>query len=631
MSVESVGLSCPRCEAPVPADARFCMSCGQPLGGETMGVDEPAAGARHVRLTAATPPPLIAKMRNAKLTGERKPVTALFADIVGLTTLAERMDAEDWTQIINEAFDLMSKAVFHYEGTIAQLQGDAMLAFFGAPVAHEDDPERAVRAALEMIATVAEYAVQLKASQGIDFQIRAGINSGPVIVGNVGSDLRYEYTALGDAVNVAARMQTSAQPGTVLITAQTQRFIAGVFDFEDLGDMAVKGKADPIHVYRVLGVRAERVSSRGLGAVGLSSPLVGRAQELNRLTDLFGVVRAGRGRVAVIIGEPGIGKSRLLSEVHAAADAADAADTTHAADAAHPQSPPVWAEGRCVSFGRTIPYHLVLDLVRSLMAIPDGASDSEARERLHARVNELLTDEATETEGYLAHLLALPLSAPETDLTQGDPTRIQARYVSSIHRIFRALSASGPVVAVCEDIHWADSSSVDTILQLLPHLSAMPVFVLLVGRSETDVPGWRLVDYARSSYGDALAEIRLQPLSDEHSRELVSNLLEIESLPDEVRTKILLRAEGNPFFVEEVIRMLIERGAIVRSGDRWTANDTILGVEIPETLHSLLLARIDQLPDDAKRSLRVASVIGRQFPVRVLERILDKQTGDGKS
>src|SRR5689334_21698825 len=186
-------------------------------------------------------------MRSAKLTGERKPVTALFADVVGSTTLAEQMDPEDWTQIINDAFDLMSKAVFHYEGTIAQLQGDAMLAFIGAPIAHEDDPERAVRAALEMIDSVAEYAAQLKQIQGIDFRIRAGINSGPVIVGNVGSDLRYEYTALGDAVNVAARVQTAAEPGTVMVTAMTQRFITGTFEFEDRGEVEVKGKTEPLH------------------------------------------------------------------------------------------------------------------------------------------------------------------------------------------------------------------------------------------------------------------------------------------------------------------------------------------------------------------------------------------------
>src|SRR3954471_5420745 len=236
MSVESVGLSCPRCEAPVPADARFCMSCGQSLGADA------SAAARQARLSAAAPAPLLDKMRNTKLTGERKPVTALFADVVGSTSLAEQLDPEDWTTIINEAFDLMSKAVFRYEGTIAQLQGDAMLAFFGAPVAHEDDPERAVMAALDMIESIAEFARQLRQTHRIEFRIRAGINTGPVVVGNVGSDLRYEYTALGDAVNVAARVQTAAQPGDVLISSMTQRFVATTFDFEDLGDVQVKGK-----------------------------------------------------------------------------------------------------------------------------------------------------------------------------------------------------------------------------------------------------------------------------------------------------------------------------------------------------------------------------------------------------
>src|SRR5512132_819279 len=200
MTVESPTRSCPRCEAAVAADAKFCANCGQSLTQVTSGDT-----ATHSRLTAAAPEPLIEKMRAAKLTGERKPVTALFADVVGSTALAEVIDPEDWTSIINEAFDLMSRAVFRYEGTIAQLQGDAMLAFFGAPVAHEDDPERAIFAALDMLAAIDEYGAQLRHSHGIEFKIRAGINSGPVMVGNVGSDLRYEYTALGDAVNVAAR------------------------------------------------------------------------------------------------------------------------------------------------------------------------------------------------------------------------------------------------------------------------------------------------------------------------------------------------------------------------------------------------------------------------------------------
>ncbi|MEX2546261.1 MAG: adenylate/guanylate cyclase domain-containing protein [Chloroflexota bacterium] len=603
MSVDSVGLTCPRCEAAVSADARFCMSCGQALGD---GVADD--GARQARISAAVPGPLVEKMRTAKLTGERKPVTALFADVVGSTTLAEQMDPEDWTQIINEAFDLMSKAVFRYEGTIAQLQGDAMLAFFGAPVAHEDDPDRAIRAALDMVAETDEFARQLKSARGIDFRIRAGINTGPVIVGNVGSDLRYEYTALGDAVNVAARVQTAAEPGTVVVSANTQRFVSDAFDFDDLGHVELKGKAEPVQLYRVRGLRAVPGRRRGLESVGISSPLVGRSAELQTLLDLFSVVGAGRGRVAVLIGEPGIGKTRLLAELRAAAGA------------------PNWIEGKCVSYGRTLPYHLVFDIVRSLLGLSVGATESETRLALESRLGELLGDEAGDTIPYFVHLLGLPQSDAEADLTQQDPETLQGRYVAAIHRVLRATTASGPVVLVCEDIHWADKASVELMVLLLPLVTPQPVLLILCGRAETDAPGWRLVSHSQATLGEAMTEIRLQPLSESDSRTLVANLLEIESLPEQVRNQILTRAEGNPFFVEEVIRMLIERGAIVRSGDKWTANETIIGIEIPETLHSLLLARIDQLSDDAKRSLRVASVIGRQFPVRVLGRVLETTT-----
>jgi class 3 adenylate cyclase len=608
MSVDAVGgpagLSCPRCDAAVPADARFCMNCGHSLEG--------AADARQERIAAAAPAPLVEKMRAAKLTGERKPVTALFADVVGSTTLAESMDPEDWTQIINEAFDLMSKAVFRYEGTIAQLQGDAMLAFFGAPVAHEDDPDRAIRAALDMVTATDEYARQLKSTHGIDFRIRAGINTGPVIVGNVGSDLRYEYTALGDAVNVASRVQTSAEPGTVVVSANTQRFVTDAFDFVDLGDVELKGKSEPVRLYRVSGLRAEPGRRRGLEAVGLNSPLVGRSAELESLKSLFEVVRAGRGRLAVVLGEPGIGKSRLLTELHDAARAAD---------------PGVkWIEGRCVSYGRSLPYHLVFDIVRSMLDLPRGETDAVPRDKLDERLNSLLGEDARDVAPYFAHLLAMPLSQEEADRVQIEPETLQGRYVAALSRVIRTFTDKGPVVLVCEDIHWADPASVDVMLVLLPLLTPLPVLQLFVGRADTDVPGWRLATQPRAVFGDALTEIRLQPLSEEDSRELVANLLEIESLPESVRQTILTRSEGNPFFVEEVIRMLVGRGAIVRSGDRWMANDTITGVEIPDTLHGLLLARIDQLPDSAKRSLRVASVIGRQFPVRVLERVFTTTT-----
>jgi class 3 adenylate cyclase len=611
MTVESPALSCPRCEAVVPADARFCASCGQAL--DAASADEAA----RARITAAAPAPLIDKMLAAKLTGERKPVTALFADVVGSTALAERMDPEDWTAMMNEAFDHLSKAVFRYEGTIAQLQGDAMLAFFGAPVAHEDDPERAILAALEMVTATDEFARQLKQTQGIDFRIRAGINTGPVVVGNVGSDLRYEYTALGDAVNVAARMQSAAEPGTVLITANTQRLAPEAFDLEDLGDIEVKGKTEPVHAFRVLGRKVDPARRRGLANVGLDSPMVGRAGPLDTLLGLLAVVRAGRGRVAFLMGEPGIGKSRLIAELRRAAIEAPATP-----DGASDRGSPTWIEARCVSYGRTMPYHLLIDLVRSTLGITFVASESEARATLDRELERLLGPESADAAPYFAHLLALPLRSDEIDRAKIPPDVMQGRYVAATHRLLRALSARGPMVLVCEDLHWADPASIEVMSQLLPLAAAMPILFVGALRAETDSDGWRLVNQARELFGAAMTQILLEPLTEGESRELVAHLLAIESLPNSVRELILARAEGNPFFVEEVVRMLIGRGVIVLRDDRWTATADVGAIEIPETLHGLLLARIDQLPDAAKRSLRVAAVIGRQFPVRVLERVL---------
>jgi predicted ATPase len=388
------------------------------------------------------------------------------------------------------------------------------------------------------------------------------------------------------------------------------RFITGTFDFADIGEVELKGKSEPIRLYRVEGLSAAPGRRRGLESVGLSSPMVGREAELEAILSAYAIVRAGRGRLAMIIGEPGIGKSRLLAELRAAVGRDDAANS------------PRWVEGRCVSYGRTIPYHLVLDMVHSLLGIPAAAPDTERRAVLRAALRELVDEEAADSEPYFAHMLALPLDQDETERTQLDPEVLQGRYVASLKRVITALAQDRPMVLVLEDIHWADPASVNVLLFLLPLITTQRVLVVCAGRAETDAPGWRLVTQAQSVLGPALTEVRLEPLNDDESRTLVSNLLEIEALPESVRDAILVRSEGNPFFVEEVIRMFIEEGAIERVDGRWTATDSILEIVIPDTLHGLLLARIDQLPDEAKRSLRVASVIGRQFPVRVLERVL---------
>ncbi|MGH2498886.1 MAG: adenylate/guanylate cyclase domain-containing protein [Candidatus Limnocylindria bacterium] len=561
---------------------------------------------QHAKLAAATPEPLAARLRAPRMAGERRTVTAVFADVVGSTALAETMDPEDWRAIVDEAFAVMSQTIYRYEGTIAQLLGDAILAFFGAPIAHEDDPERAVRCALDMVRAVDDLGVRVKRERAIELRIRAGLNTGAVVVGNVGSDLRFEYTAVGDAMNVAARMQSAARPGTVVITEATHRFVSALVDATDLGRLAVKGKSEPVHAYEVTGLKAAPGRIRGLA--GLESPLVGREAPLAELRRLLEVVRAGRGRIACVLGEPGIGKSRLLSELGGWARGVE------------PRL--AWVEGRCLSYGQSLPHHLVSELVRSLVGVSFSAGEAETREALERRLRDLLGDAWLDAYAYLGHLLSLELGPEATARLSGSEFEVVKRYIASLYQVLGAVSARGPVVLVCEDIHWADRSSVEVIGQILPLVNEMPFLFVATSRVERASPGWQLIASARELLGDALTEIRLSPLSAEDSRQLVGNLLDIESLPDAVRAFILAKAEGNPLFVEEVIRMLIDRGAIVQEGSRWVATTAVADTEIPATLQGLLLARIDRLPESSKRTLRVASVIGRQFAVRVLARLL---------
>jgi len=541
---------------------------------------------------------------------ERRSITVLFADIAGSTSIAERMDPEDWTALVSEAFTRMTRTIEQYDGTIARLMGDGVLAFFGAPVAHEDDPERAVRCGLDMARAIDELGAAQRAKGASDLRVRVGINTGPVVVGVIGTETAHEYTAMGDAVNVAARMQAAARAGSVLVTAATHRFVSQLVEAVDVGLLELKGKTDAVQAYEITGLKAGARSARGI--VGVSSPMIGRDAELARLREIFGVVRARQGRVACVLGEPGMGKSRLLAELRADVERTDGSVR--------------WIEGRCLSYGETLPYHLVLDLVRSLIGVGGSADESQVAVALEAALRDLLGDGWAETYAYLGHLFSLRLTAGQQARLSVLEIEAIKRYVASLILVLRAVSARGPVVLVCDDLHWADAASVDTLLQVLPSLAAMPVLCILSSRIERKAAGWRLIGGARDVFGDALTEIRLEPLSLEDSRSLVSNLLRIESLRADTRDLILAKAEGNPFFVEEVIRMLIDRGAIVHEGDRWIATERIASIEIPDTLQGLLLARIDRLPQESKRTLRVASVIGRQFGVTILERLLEAKT-----
>ena len=548
--------------------------------------------------------------RSPTATSERRQITVLFADIANSTAIAEHMDPEDWTSIVGEAFGLMNRTIERYDGTVARLMGDGVLAFFGAPVAHEDDPERAVRCGLEMVRAIDDLGTKHRAQTGADLRVRVGINTGPVVVGVVGTEKAHEYTAMGDAVNIAARMQAHAAPGSVLITAATHRFLAPLLDARDVGLLELKGKTDAVQAFAVTGLKSGAVSARGLG--GIRAPMIGRDDELARLRELFAVARAGQGRVASVLGEPGIGKTRLLGELRS--------------EVARTDPKTRWLEGRCLSYGQALPYHLVVDLVRSLIGVQSAADEPETRAALERTLRDLLGEAWTDPYAYLGQLLSIQLEPDMQARLSALDLETVKRYVALLHTVLRAISTDAPVVLVLEDLHWADAASADVLLQLLPLISQLPILSVVVSRSDRDSQGWRLIAGARDLFGDALTEMRLSPLTSDQTRALVANLLQIESLPPETRGHILTKAEGNPFFVEEVIRMLIDRGAIQRDGERWIANAGVGAVEIPDTLQGLLLARIDRLPQESKRTLRVASVIGRQFGVRILERLLETKT-----
>ena len=536
-----------------------------------------------------------------RLEGERKQVTILFADNSGFTAMSETTDPEQIRSLMNACFDHLVPAIHKYGGVVDKFIGDEIMALFGAPVAHENDPERALRAALEMAGRLEEF----NQRRGTDLGLHFGVNTGTVIAGGIGSSTQQQYSVMGDAVNIASRLEDVSDRGEIFVGPDTYRLTAPLFDFEALPPVQLKGRAEAVPIYRL--VQAKSQPGRVRGLAGLESPMVGRGAELQALLKRSAAAQTGQGGAVVITGEPGLGKTRLIAEWKAAAGKLR------------------WIEGRCLSYGQNLAYHLLVDLLHSAIEVPASAGEEETRQALERLCAGLFGETAIDTYPYLGHLLALHLDGAALERVRLlDPQALQGQYRAALRRLLLALAARQPAALVFEDIHWADPSSSELLTWLLPLHSEAALLFCFITRPEQDTPGWRIVTGLREAPNqEQFTEIALQPLTEDDSRQLVANLLEIEALPESIRTTILKKAEGNPFFVEEVIRMLIDRGVIVRNAaGSWQAVKEIENVEIPDTLQALLLARIDRLPSEVRHVLRVASVIGRQFSVPVLEEVL---------
>ena len=626
--------ACSNCGTALLSNAKFCSNCGQATQTESV-LPEAAASGAEKSTTMHTPQPahtspaptssnlgkyvpaaLLSKLEAARdgdgtqdMLGERRIVTMVFCDIQGSTAAAGKLDPEEWHEIVNGAFEHMIAPVYKYEGTIARLMGDGILAFFGAPIAHEDDPQRAVLASLEILEGMHSYRQKILKEWDMEVSVRVGINTGLVVVGGVGSDLRMEYTALGDAINLAARMEQTAQPGTIQISADTHRLVAPIFSFEDLGSVQVKGKEEPVQTYRVLGIKTAPGQIRGIE--GLDAPLIGRDSDMHILRGIVIELREGRGQIVSIMGEAGLGKSRLVSELYKSPT-----------PVAGKKADLVWMEGRSLSFETTTPYAPWVDLFVQHFGLEPLITDADRYQAIKHRLAINAPGLVEEIAPFLASMLEIEVTGEDAErIRYLDPPQLRQGVYKSVCTYIETLASQNPLVVMLDDVHWIDPTSLDLMEQLLPLTERVPLLLMALFRPRRQEPSWQFHETAARDFAHRYTSVMLQPLSEDNSRELVANLLEVDDLPQKVRSLIMEKAEGNPFYVEEVIRSLLDSGLIIRKDGHWQTTSEIENISVPDTLSAVITTRLDQLDEGSRQVAQTASVIGRQFPFDILKSV----------
>ncbi len=576
----AVAATCPGCGASAAPDFAFCPRCGTRLGTPPLPRATPGAGE-----------------------ADRRPVTVLFADVAGFTALGERLDPEDLRAFQDDLFRELSGALQRHGGFAEKFVGDAVMVTFGAPVAHEDDPERAVRAALAMHQAMTAVNGLWERRLGHPLALHVGVHSGPVVAGTLGSAADGAYAVTGDTVNTAARLQGLAAPGETLVSRATYLLTRHAFAFESAGEARLKGKSEPVPVYRLIGPLATPRPRRGLEALGLAGPLVGRDAELGQMQAAFDRVAAGRAEVLGLLGEAGVGKSRLLDEWLARLEAAGrlAHATVRRAAASSAGEPP---------------YGILAAFVRQGYGIAPTDPPEGARQKLAAGLEALGAGEAEracllQVAGHLLGLERDPLAA------HVDPEQLHRQILGGMRLLLERRLAGGPVVLVVEDLHWADAASVELLCFLADRLADRPLFLLYTARPGADVA-------ALAPGRTAHTVIRLEPLSADDGRALLAGLLDtpagaLTGLP--LCERILARAGGNPFYLEELVRELLAAGALVREGERWAWGADAGPLEVPLTVQGLILARFDRLPPAVRRVAQEAAILGLEFEARLLREI----------
>jgi class 3 adenylate cyclase/tetratricopeptide (TPR) repeat protein len=587
------GESCRACGAANPAGSRFCGSCGASL--ETgitcsaCGAENPAGqsfcnGCGAPLAEQPSPPATAAPEAPTELDGERKQVTVLFADVKGSMDMSEQVDADEWRQIMQRFFTLLSQGVRRFEGTVDKFTGDGIMALFGAPIAHEDHAARACFASLHIGDLVTEYANELRRARGLNFSVRIGINSGEVVAGAIGSDSKLEYTAVGHTVGLAQRMEALAEPGKAYLTEHAAKLAEGYLELRDLGEFEVKGASRPIRVFELVGAGSARSRFDLSRERGLSR-FVGRAEEMKLLDEALEHAKQGRGGVIGVVAEPGVGKSRLCQEF-ADRCRADGIDVYETQAQAH---------------GATIPFLPVLQMMRGYFGIEDRDSERVAREKIAGRLL-LLDPDFTDDLPLVFDFLGVP--DPERPAPQVSGEARQRLLRGVIRKLYRVPGRTDVVVNVMEDLHWMDEGSEQIIAEVVSAIEGTATLAVLNFRPEYQAPWADSPIYRR---------LPLLPLGPESTEELLADLAGDDPSLDGLAELVHERTGGNPFFIEEVVRELVEAGYLEGERGAYRLTKPVADTGVPATVQAILAARIDRL-ETAKALLQAASVIGKEVP-----------------
>jgi len=581
---------CSQCGADAPPGARFCPQCAHPSAVSS------ASGPSAVEVPPRTPKHLADKILQSKsaLEGERKQVTVLFADVKGSMELAEQLDPEQWNTIMQRFFAILSEGIERFEGFVDKFTGDGIMALFGAPIAHENHAQRACYAALHLQGEIARYATEVKREHGIGFLTRMGLNSGEVIVGKIGDDLRMEYTAQGHTVGLAQRMESLAEPNTCYVSAATADLVAGYFTLNDLGEFRMKGVAQPMRVHRLDGIGDARTSFDVARSRGLSR-FVGRDSDLRALSDALEQAATGNGQAIGIVADAGAGKSRLCFEF-----------LEHCRERGMRV-----VEGRAVAHGRNIPFLPILEAFRSYFGVIGEDDDNEARAKIHEHMT-LLGSQVVEALPLVYDFLGV--SDPQNPTPRIDPEIRHRQLVGVMRRIIASAGEERPTVAMIEDLHWLDAASAQFLEHMVDACAGTHTLLLLNFRPEYHAE-WTQKSWYR--------QIPLTSFDHEATGGLLNSLLGNDSSISELTVPIHARTGGNPFFIEEVAQHLIETDHLDGTRGNYKLATPLDRLEVPATVNTVLAARIDRLAERDKRLLQTASVIGKDFSESLLAAVAE--------